>query len=149
MSESPSFQRGTPAPPNSESLLLSLISAGLFLYVGFFLGLGGISDSAVYNASVAAFTWGARVVGIGLLISTIMLFFRIPGGALLDLLLTGMAAAGCLVIGAIWLAFGDTMWGILLLLFGMLNFNSTKKAWQLWQSRRALTMPIDQPDDEE
>lgn len=145
MSESPSFQRGTPAPPSGESLLLSLISAGFFLYVGFFLGLSGISDSAVYNASVAAFTWGARVVGIGLLVSTIMLFFRIPGATLLDLLLTGLAAGGCLIIGAIWLAFGD-MWGIMLLLFGMFNFNSTKNAWRLWQGRRAPTMPLDPPN---
>lgn len=139
MNEPEPLPYARPRPPagSGGEVFLSLISAGLFLYVGFWLGLTGISDSALYNGSVTALTWGARVVGIGLLITVAMTYFRVPGALTLDLGLAALAAAGCLVIGLIWLAFSD-MQGILLLLFGLLNGSAAKSAWQRWQAQRAF-----------
>ena len=142
MSE-PSHHHRSQPPPGGESLLLSLVSAGLFLYVGFGLGLVGISDSALYNGSVTALVWGARVVGIGLLVTTAMTYIRVPGAVMLDLLLAGLAAAGCLTIGLIWLSNGD-MQGILLLLFGLLNASAARHAWARWQHARALSRDANQ-----
>lgn len=131
--------RHRPPAPDGESPWLTLVSAGLFLYVGFGLGLTGVSGNPLYDGSVAALTWGARIVGIGLLVSFGLSYFRTPGAALLDLMLAGLAAGGCLVIGAIWLAFADAQ-GVLLLLFGLLNASATRAAWARlqWQRRAAL-----------
>jgi hypothetical protein len=135
MSEPPlHYARNRRPESGGESVLLSLVSAGLFLYVGFVLGLQGISESAVYNGSVAALTWGARIVGIGLLVTTALTYFRVPGAAILDLLLAALATGGCLVIGVIWIFFSD-MQGVLLLLFGALNGSATRAAWIRWQNR--------------
>ena len=70
MSEPKPTQYARPKPSGGGDVFMSLISAGLFLYVGFGLGLEGISDSAIYNGSVTAFVWGARIVGIGLLVTS-------------------------------------------------------------------------------
>ena len=147
MSEPLPDARRTP-PSEGQSVLLSLVSAGLFLYVGFGMGLVGISDSAVYNGSVTALVWGARVVGIGLLVTTALTYLRVPGAAPIDFLLAALAAAGCLIIGAIWIAFGD-MQGILLLLFGALNGSAARASWAHWQHERALAGYDNPPLDRE
>ncbi|MFH1746713.1 MAG: hypothetical protein ABIG44_06665 [Planctomycetota bacterium] len=147
MSDQQPYARYTP-PPGRESIILSLVSAGLFLYVGFMLGLEGRSDSIVYNASVSALVWGARVVGIGLLITTFMTFVRAPGADALDFFMATLAAGGCLVIGAIWIAYSD-MQGILLLLFGALNLSAARAAWAQWQYQRAQARLEDEPFEHE
>lgn len=116
----------------AESPLLTLISALLFLYVGFGLGLVGISGDPLYDGSVAALTWGARIVGIGLLVAAALIFARLPGANLLDLILATIAAAGCLMIGAIWMVKGDNQ-GFLLLIFGLLNGSAARGAWLRWR----------------
>ncbi len=131
---------GSPAPGD---MLMGLVSAGLFLYVGFALGLSGASGNWLYDGSVTAFTWGSRMVGIGLLVTTALEYFRLPGGALLDLVLSLLAAAGCLVIGAIWLGFGGTD-GLLVLLFGLLNGSAARSAWQRWCTTRRWSPRADE-----
>lgn len=116
---------GAPA----ESPLLTLLSAALFLYVGFLLGLKGVHESAVYNGSVTALVWMARVVGIGLVLVAALAWARIRYAAAVDLGFSLIAAAGCLIIGAIWLSFGD-MNGVLVLLFGLLNAVAARAAWR-------------------
>ena len=148
MSDPLPHARRRPSPPGGESLLLSLVSAGLFLYVGFGLAMEGLSDSAFYNGSVAAFTWGARIVGIGLLLTTGMTYFRVPGAAVLDFGLAALAAGGCLLIGVIWLIYGDWQ-GVLLLLFGLLNWSAARHAWTRWQSQRAVSDDFGEPLDGE
>jgi len=130
----PSYPPDSPARP--ESFLLSLVSAGLFLYVGFILNLAGISGNAIYDGSVTAFTWGARIVGIGILVTALMSLARVPGAALLDMLVSMLAAAGCLAVGVIWMVYSD-MEGVLVLLFGILNTSAARAAWQRWRLLRA------------
>lgn len=132
-----------PPPQNAtratgDSLLWSLVSAGLFLYVGFGMGLVGISESALYNGSVAALVWGARIVGIGLLVTTALAYIGVQAVEPLDFVLAALAAGGCFVIGVIWLAFRDGQ-GILLLLFGVLNASAARYAWYRWRGRAAAT----------
>lgn len=117
-------------------IVMSLVSAGLFLYVGFGLGLVGCSDNAVYDGSVTALVWGARIVGIGILLILGMMLARIPGALLLDLAVSVLATALCTVVGVIWLVFGD-MQGILLLLFGLLNGGAARAAWYRWRRHRS------------
>ncbi len=128
-------RRAPPAGPGRE-LFMSLISAGLFLYVGFGMGLEGISKSALYNGSVATLVWGARVVGIGLLVTAALAYFRVPGMDPLDFALAALATVLCVGVGLVWLVFGD-MEGLLLLLFGLLNGSATRGAWLRWKTQRA------------
>jgi len=114
-------------------IVLSLVSAGLFLYVGYVL-LGGTGDP-VYVGSIKALKWGACVVGVGILLTLGMTLARIPGAALLDVAISALAPALCLVVGVIWLIFSDTD-GILLLLFALLNGGATRSAWYRWRRQR-------------
>jgi len=125
----------------SGDMLLTLVSAGLFLYVGFGLGWRGISGDALYDGSVAALIWGARCVGIGILVVLAMTYLHVPGVATLDLVLSGVAGGGCLVIGVIWVVAGDND-GFLLLLFGLLNASAARNAWQRWRAARNRGAPF-------
>jgi hypothetical protein len=127
-----------------SSPLMTLVSAGLFLYVGFGLGLVGVSGHPVYDGSVAVFTWGARIVGVGLLVVFGLEAAKLPGTVLLDLIVSVIAAGICLVAGAIWLAFGDLQ-GVLILLFGVFNGSAARAAWIRWRAHRALAAPSDDP----
>jgi hypothetical protein len=120
--------------PTGESPFWSIISAVLFLYIGFGLGLTGVSDSPFYNGSVTVFAWLARIVGIGLLIVAGLAYTRLPFAAPLSFAMGLLATVGCLAIGAVWLFHGDGS-GLLILLFGALNGNSTRSAWLAWQGR--------------
>ncbi len=110
-----------------ESVMLTLISAALFLYVGFGMSLVGVSQHAVYNNSVAAFTWGARVIGIALLVVAGLSFTGMAFALILDAIVAVIAALGCLIIGGIWVAYGDAS-GWLILLFGVLNASAARGA---------------------
>ena len=118
--------------PTGESPFWSIISALLFLYIGFGLRLTGVSDSALYNGSVTVFVWLARIIGIGLLIVAGLAYIRLPFAAPLSFAMGLLATAGCLAIGAIWLVHGDGS-GLLILLFGVLNGGSTRSAWVAWR----------------
>lgn len=120
-----------------SSPLMTLISAGLFLYVGFALGLVGVSGNPVYDGSVTLFVWGARLVGLGLLVIFALELARLPGVVLLDLVVSVLAAAICLGVGVVWLAFQDRQ-GALVLLFGLFNGQAARGAWSRWQLQRAL-----------
>jgi len=110
-----------------ESVMLTLISAALFLYVGFGVSLVGVSQSAFYNNSVTAFTWGARVVGIALLVVAGLSFTGMAFAVVVDAIVAVVAALGCLIIGGIWVAYGVTS-GWLVLLFGLLNASAARGA---------------------
>lgn len=131
----PSRRPPQPAERGGE-LLLTVVSAALFLYVGFGLGLVGISGDPVYDGSITAFTWGARIVGVGLLLVAALAYFHVPGALLLDFALAALAAAGCLIVRAIWIAFGD-LEGVLIVLFGLLNASAARSAWRRWRPDRA------------
>lgn len=122
-----------------ESPLMSLVSACLFLYVGFGLGLTGISGKPLYDGSITALVWGSRVVGVGLLAVALLAFTGSPIALALDVILGGAAAAGCLVIGLIWMFHSDTQ-GLLLMLFGLLNASAAASAWRLWRQGRNGTV---------
>ena len=116
-------------------MFMTLVSAGLFLYVGFGLGLVGISGNRIYDGSVTALTWGARIVGFGILGVALLSYLRVPGAVALDFVLGLLATVLCGVVGAVWLVFRDWQ-GVLLLLFALLNASATKNAWQRWRGPR-------------
>lgn len=124
---------------------MAIVSACLFLYVGFGLGLVGMSGDAIYDGSVTALVWGSRVVGIGLLITAGLSYTRLAIGLLLDLVVSALAAGGCLLIGVIWLFYGD-MQGILLLLFGVMNASAARGAWVRWTHERPERNPLGKTD---
>jgi hypothetical protein len=135
----PAPQQHPPQPP-ADSPFMSIISALLFLYVGFWLHLVGISDNQLYNESVTVFVWMARIVGIGLLLVAVLTYARLPLMHTLDLILALLATAGCLITGVIWIACGDTS-GYLLLVFGLLNASAARSAWRLWRASRSEPQP--------
>ena len=124
------------AVPAVESPWMTIISAVLFLYVGFGLGYVGSTDNPVYNGSVTAFTWGARIVGIGLLVIALLTYLRLTIALSIDVVISGLAALGCLAVGVIWLVFGDRE-GILVLLFGVFNLSAARSAFVRWRAGRA------------
>jgi hypothetical protein len=129
-------------PAGGANVLVTFVSAGIFLYFGF-PGSVGISDSAVYNHAVTAFVWSARIIGVGLAVVGLMLLLRLPGTALLDLGLAAVATAVCFVIGGIWIVYGGgDANGFLLLIFGLVNASATRAAWMEWRARhRAPAAP--------
>lgn len=152
MSDPEPLPQARPQPPRQEAgrgrdVMLSLLSAGLFLYVGFFLGLEGVSGDPVYDGSVAVLTWGARLVGIGILATIGMTYLHVPGVAAVDFLLALLATLLCACVGAVWLAYGDGQ-GLLLLLFALLNGSATRAAWTRWRFRAALRAPADDEYDQ-
>lgn len=122
--------------PGGDSILMTLVSAALFLWVGFRVGFEGNSDSALYNTSVTAFTWGARIVGIGLLCVAGLTVLRLPLVLVIDLIISFIAAGGCLIVAVIWLMHGDND-GLLLLLFGAFNSSAARSSWIRFRQSRA------------
>lgn len=128
-------------PAGGSNVLITFVSAGIFLYFGF-SGRVGISDSPVYNQAVTAFVWCARLIGAGLAVVGLMLLLRVPGAGLLDLVLAAAATAACFIIGVIWLVFGrGDINGFLLLIFGLLNASGTRAAWAEWRAQRGSDPP--------
>jgi|GEM_PF-4500271 len=82
-----------PLRPARAQVLLPLISAGLFLYIGFGLGLVGVSGQAVYDVSVAALVWGARIVGLGLLLVAALSWRGVPAVCGSETALAALATA--------------------------------------------------------
>lgn len=111
-----------------EGVFMTLISAAIFLYVGFGMGLAPF-DSAPepYRLATIGFVWMARIVGVGLLLVAVMGMMRVRGALMIECGLAGLAAAICLLTGAIWIYYGDNQ-GFLLLLFGLLNGSAARSA---------------------
>jgi hypothetical protein len=126
--------QGTPPPmPRGEFPMITLVSALIFLYVGFGMAMTGISGNSIYDGSVSGFTLMAKIVGIGLLVVAGLEFFGSRLAIGLDAIVSILAAAGCLLVGAIWIAFSD-MQGILIGAFGLLNSNAAVQACRRWRA---------------
>ncbi len=123
-----------PPPPVVESPFMSIISALLFLYVGFWLKPVGMMEEQFYNDSVTAFVWMARIVGIGLLVVAALTYARQPFVYPLNFIMALLATIGCLATGVIWIAYGDGS-GYLIVIFGLVNASATRSAWRIWQRR--------------
>jgi hypothetical protein len=104
-----------------RAAIYAFASAALFLYYGFMLAPKGVSDSQVYNISVLAFVWTARIIGVGMLLVGLMSLARVRSAAMIELVLAWLATIACLGAGAIWVAHGDVATGILPLVFGIVN----------------------------
>jgi hypothetical protein len=141
------YARRGPDADMGKDLMLSLVSAGLFLYVGFGLGLVGVSGNPVYDGSVTALTWGARIVGVGILVTTGLSYLKVPGVLVLDFAVSVLAAGGCLAIGVIWMLYGDLQ-GFLLLLFGVLNGAAARTGWVRLCAARAPMADAPERDGE-
>lgn len=115
-----------------ESPFMTLISAALFLFVGFAMGLTSSTGDAIFDGSVVGLVWMARIVGIGLLVVAALVWMNAPAGDLLSFVFSVIAAAGCLIVGAIWLIYGQTVSGALVLLFGLVNAGAARSAWMFW-----------------
>ncbi len=116
-------------PIVDESPLMTLVSAVIFLWVGFFLGLAPTDDAQpLYKFSVWAFVWMGRFVGIALLIVAILGFLKLSGPfAILDAIASVLACAACIFCGGVWLIYGDYD-GVLVLLFGIVNGSAARSS---------------------
>ena len=120
MSLTPESQSAPPAgAPAGESGFWTLITSLIFLYLGFGLGLEGISESRVYNLSVSAFVWIARIVGVGLVAVVVLARFAPWAAGRLHVALSAVASVGCVTVGVVWLAHADVQ-GLLVAILGLL-----------------------------
>ncbi|MBN2446461.1 MAG: hypothetical protein JXO22_07045, partial [Phycisphaerae bacterium] len=91
------------------------------------------------------FRWGARIIGIGLLIATVLGFARaVLTTLLLDAILSGLATLLCACVGLIWLIHGD-MDGILVGVFAFVNGSAATNSWRHWQLARAVASSESEP----
>ncbi len=127
-------QRSVPPEP---PIFTALISAGLFLYVGFGLGLVGVTGDAIYDGSVTVLVWGARCIGFAILLGLLMSLLKLPGATLVDLFSSLVATLLCLGVGVIWIYFSDTD-GFLLFIFALVNASAAHSTWKVWQYSRAV-----------
>lgn len=100
---------------------MTIISACLFLYVGFFMSWGPPPEHPIFDASVPVWIWGTRSIGIGLLAVAALAYLRVPFVIILDAVISIAAALICLAVGAIWLYFGYHQEGFLIFIFGLFN----------------------------
>jgi hypothetical protein len=124
-------------------IFMTLVSAALFLYVGFWSSFDLTGESALLDRAIVVFNWGARIVGVGLLLVAGLLYLRVRGAALLDLVLAALATLICAVPGAIWIGHGYTRDGFLVLVFALINASATRGAWLHWQALRVVPPPPD------
>lgn len=125
MPQEPRDDRSTVQRVAFEETPLSLLISGLiFLYVGFGMNMRGVSGNALYDGSVSTFTWMSKLLGILFVAAWGLSLMKVPVALGVDLL-SLLAAVGCLVIGGMWLYFGDSQ-GILLLIFGLINASAAR-----------------------
>ena len=141
--ESIEHARRQPPPVANESPLQGIIAAGVFLFLGFYLAGEG-SGPPYYVFAVKVFPWAAKILGFGLLITTALAYFRVAGGALLHMLMTGAAALICLVVGLIWLISGDIL-GVLLLVFGLVDAAAARNMYSAWRASQPEPYDLNNP----
>lgn len=107
------------------------IGAALMLYVGFGMNLSGISDSALYNGSVAAFTWTMKIGGALMGLSALLLYLGWEPSLFFDAILTGVVGVVLIGSGGVWMLHQD-MQGILSLIFGAMFLVSARRSWLLY-----------------
>lgn len=129
----PSQSNQRRASPDKTDSFFSLLSAAAFGYFGFYVGLRGASQSWLYNASVDAFTWMSKGLAIGLLLVALSGLAGFRPGLLLDAILSGLAMVACLLIGVIWLVYGDSS-GILILILGGVCGTAARGLLRKWRS---------------
>ena len=127
--------RAAPAPsPPRESPFWALVSAALFLYMGFVLVPEGISGDAVYDTSVSAFVWMARVAGIALLVVAALAFIRHRLAIWAALVVDAFATVTCWIPGLIWLTRGADAFALLIVLFGLVHAGAAGNSWVAWRT---------------
>lgn len=121
------------------SPFMTIVSACLFLWVGFFMAWGPPSEHPVFDASVPVWIWGTRSIGIGLLAVAALAYLRMPFVIILDAIVSIAAALLCLGVGGIWLYFGYHYEGFLIFMFGL--FNSRAAIHAAKQLARMTSVP--------
>ena len=112
----------------------TFISALIFLYVGFGMNMKGISGNALYDASVDGFTLLAKILGVALLIAGALGLMRHRFTLAIEAIVAALATLGCVVVGMIWMVFGDLQ-GFLLLIFALINGSAARNAFLDWSRR--------------
>lgn len=133
----------------SEIAFSAFIGAALMLYVGFGMNLSGVSDSAFYNGSVAAFTWTMKIGGIAMGAVALLLWAGLRPALLVDAVLAAAIGAVLMGTGLVWMANGD-MQGILNLVFGVLFLGAAKTSWQAHRFASGVQaggFPVEAVDD--
>lgn len=127
-------QQGSPRSVGGADAFLSLLSAAAFAYFGFYVGMRGVSDNTLYNASVDGFTLMAKGLAIGLFLVALFNLSGARAGLLLDAVLSTLASVASLAIGIIWLAFSDTQ-GVLLLIIAGVCATAAFSSFRTWRGK--------------
>ena len=108
----------------------ALLEAALLLAIGFYMRLGGWHGEGirVYVLSVDVVVWTILIGGFLFLGSALLCWTGRPWALLVDGLLSiliGVVFVGC---GIIWLSQQDFL-GLLIIVFGLYDFNAAKGSW--------------------
>ncbi len=103
------------------------------LFIGFYFGLEGISQSRIYNLSVGAFTLSMKVGGFLMLAAALLCWIEWRPGLGFDAVLTAAIGVSILIEGIIWLVFSDLQ-GLFMLIFSLIFLNSARQSWNTFRS---------------
>lgn len=126
-------------PPDLRSVAFSALFAGvLMMLVGFWLGLKGVSESSVYNVSVAVFNWLMRVGGVTMLMIAALAYLNWRPVLVCYAAVATAIGGIMLLISLLWLANNDIIDGVLVLFFGGMFVKSGVQSWYAFRG------PLDQ-----
>jgi hypothetical protein len=114
--------------------LITLVCAGLFLWVGFSISFLRPGSEPLVAFVATVFPSLARVVGFGLLLLAGLEFAGIAFARPLNLVIALIAAISCIGAGLIWI-FHQYSEGWLYILFGLLNGSAARSAYFAWKGR--------------
>jgi hypothetical protein len=119
-----------------SNALFAGIAAALMLWYGFANAPTptGLSESAVYDASVYAVRIGMQIGGIGLLAAAAFCTVGLRAGLVLDALVSAVFGAVFLLIGLYWMLVDRTVTDLILAVFGGVLLSSAVRQWGLWSS---------------
>lgn len=117
------------------------IGAALMLYVGFGMNMHGVTGQALYDGSVAMFTWTMKLGGILMAVAALLMYLGRTLALPMDAAVTAIVGIVLAATGLIWMLSAD-MTGILNLVFGALFLASAKRSWMLFAGTRGAAPAI-------
>jgi len=129
-------------PAASSPLLVGVF----MLIVGFGIGLEGISDSALYNASVSLFNLTMKVGGSAMLVVAALYWANVRVAWLLDAVCSLVIGVLMIGVAVVWLVHAEWLYGIVLVILSVMSINSARRIGAC--SAASVTHPSPEAKDE-
>lgn len=123
-----------------------LLTGVVMLIVGFWLGLEGFSDSAIYNTSVSLLVLGMKIGGFVMLAVAALYWTGVRMAWLIDTICLLVIGVLMIAVAVVWLIHTDWVYGIVLMILGVMTTNSARRNWVC--SAASVTLPPSEAKNE-